>query len=377
MVVFVESDIELFHLDGLVLDRCIVAIRRLPISRLFEHAAKCAMSLPHSVLDTAALPLARRLPTWREAAGSLWDVTPTDDDPFFARVNAFKAGELIVGTVTSSAQSTNRSPAKIAADSLDCYVLQFYLQGRLSAQDRRHEHLLQGGDLLVVDSMQPISTVATSFQTLNLIVSRRLLAPFLTDPDVHGARRFETGNPLNALLRSHVRALHDNASSMSTAEAVAAQDATLALVAAVLNGHVPEDRATAVRGVGRAALRRFIEARLGDLDLDAGKAASQFGISRATLYRLCEPSGGFATLLREQRLRRCRDDLANRLLAHQSIASIVERWGFGNPAAFSVAFSRCFGIAPSEFRKLAFGRSRQGGSKSAVADWSRWLAELR
>lgn len=333
--------------------------------------------IPHSRFDTAALPARQRLPVWREAASALWHVAPSSDDPFYARVDAFQVDELVVGTVTSSAQRAERTASQVAADGLDGYVLQFYVQGRAAALRRSDEHILANGDLLVVDTIRPVLTEAQAFQTLNLSVPRRLLAPLLTDPDGHAGRRFAAAEPLVALLRSHLRALQYNGPGMSMADAIAVRDPTLALAAAALNGGADERTAGAVRGITWNAVRRFAEAHLDDLTLGSEAVAARFGISRATLYRLSEPAGGFMAFLRERRLWRCRADLGDRAQAHRSIAEIAARWGFGNASAFSVAFARAFGLPPGAYRKMAFNRGAASGTSASGGDWSRWLAALR
>jgi AraC-like DNA-binding protein len=54
--------------------------------------------------------------------------------------------------------------------------------------------------------------------------------------------------------------------------------------------------------------------------------------------------------IRTRRLERCREDLSDPALAHRSIMEIAEHWGFGDPAHFSRAFRKQFGMTPSEVR---------------------------
>ncbi|MFJ9244159.1 helix-turn-helix domain-containing protein [Streptomyces sp. NPDC101776] len=54
--------------------------------------------------------------------------------------------------------------------------------------------------------------------------------------------------------------------------------------------------------------------------------------------------------MREQRLARCRRDLADPALAHLAVAAIGSRWGFPGPAHFSNAFRTAYGMSPSEAR---------------------------
>jgi AraC-like DNA-binding protein len=58
----------------------------------------------------------------------------------------------------------------------------------------------------------------------------------------------------------------------------------------------------------------------------------------------------FSEYLKERRLERCRIDLANRALSHFTIAELCFRWGFGDAANFSRAFTARFRISPKAFR---------------------------
>lgn len=333
--------------------------------------------LPRSVLDTSLLPEHRRVSFWRETATSVWDVSPLADDPFYTRVDAFCAAELMFGAIVSCAQDTERAARRIAADGLDYFMLQFYVKGRRTASARKSEQVLSGGDLLVLDMTQPITTRSTAYQSIDLVAPRRLLEPLLTSPDVHGGRRLEGARPLVALLRSHVEALYRAGPTMTLAEAEAMQAPTLALAAAALNGGVEREHAAPVRAATWLAVRRYIEDNLADLRLSADAVALHFGVSRATLYRIMEAQNGFVAYVRRRRLHRCREAMANPANLHRGIADIAADWGFGNAAAFSVTFNRAFGLTPRDFRQRAQQDAGAASPGNGEADWSRWLAAMR
>ena len=51
-------------------------------------------------------------------------------------------------------------------------------------------------------------------------------------------------------------------------------------------------------------VRRYIDRKLASPDLSANSIAAEFGLSRASLYRLFEPAGGIAKYIRKVRLSR-------------------------------------------------------------------------
>ena len=103
-----------------------------------------------------------------------------------------------------------------------------------------------------------------------------------------------------------------------------------------------------------AQLKRYALTHLGDPDLSPATAARASYISVRQLHRLFARDGvSFGAWLREQRLRRCRDDLTNLQLIHRAISEIAARWGFRSPAYFTRAFHARYGMTPAELRRLA------------------------
>lgn len=333
--------------------------------------------IPRSYFDTSSLPRGVRLKQWRDAATPVWDIVSVDAEGFRSVVDLYHGGNLVFGTVASSAQATERGMARIVEDGIDYYAFQFYTAGfRRSVADGR-EAVLNRGDLLTVDMTQPVATTSTRYRSLDLGVPRRLLAPLLDAPDAHGGRRHAATNPLTALLRAHVSALYQAAPQMSLAQMEAMQEATIALTAATLNGLVTEEHAAQVRTATLLAIRRHIEDRLADLRLSALSVAQHFAISRATLYRIMDPLGGFAVHVRRRRLDRVRQDLGHAANSHRSIAEIAEAWGFSSHSAFTKSFRACFGMTPRDYRAIAVEAHAEGGVPSGANAWSHWLAAMK
>lgn len=333
--------------------------------------------IARSVLDTSLLPENARIGVWRETAASVWEISAITDATFFAQVDAYHAGDLMFGSVVSCAQKTQRNAALIAADGLDYFLMQFYVDGQRVARTGRSEQILSNGDMLMVDMSQPIETDSTAYKSVDLVLPRRVIEPLLIDSEAHAGQRLMARDPLTALFRQHLMALYAAAPHMTEAQAFSVQGATLALAAAALNGSISPEHASSVRAAAWIPVRRYIEQNLADLTLTADKAAAAFGISRATLYRMMETRGGFVSYVRLRRLHRCRDDLVNPANIHRSIADIAALWGFGNPSSFSVAFKDQFDMSPRDFRHLAKGRVRRSSGSGSESDWSRWLAAMR
>lgn len=105
-----------------------------------------------------------------------------------------------------------------------------------------------------------------------------------------------------------------------------------------------------VRRVARAALgramRAFIETNLASPHLNAHLLMQQFGVSRASLFRMFEPYGGVRQYLSNRRLYRAVLELNEKPLRRGDIVDIAERWNFSSHANFSRAVKRHFGAPP-------------------------------
>ncbi|CAM2197047.1 AraC family transcriptional regulator, positive regulator of tynA and feaB [Paraburkholderia kururiensis] len=336
-------------------------------------------ALPHSHFDTSGLPRAQQFAAWREAVNVIFDTETSEsrDAGFKTRVNGYQYGDVVLGSIQTGTQRYNRSNAKIGRDGLDHYVLQFYLDGSCRARDGGPESCTRPGDLFIVDAAQPLATETTQSNFLNLAVPRRLLSPLLDAPDQYSMRVLRGTDPTVSLLREHLTSLYKHGPEMTIASAKAVLPATLQLAASVMNASVKPEHAAAVQQCVFVSICRHLEERLNDPQLSAEQVAFAYGISRATLYRLFEKEGGFATYIRERRLRRCREMLADPARRGISIADIAAEHGFSNAANFARAFRRSIGLSPRAVRMLALSGDAARVQTASADDWHDWIARMR
>ena len=97
--------------------------------------------------------------------------------------------------------------------------------------------------------------------------------------------------------------------------------------------------------------KAFIEANLGDPNLDPEQIARACSISTRYLHRLFELEGqSVCDWIRTERLDRCRHDLLDPAFSDQTIISISSRWGLPNLPHFSRLFRTAYGSSPRAFR---------------------------
>src|SRR5690606_25882032 len=120
---------------------------------------------------------------------------------------------------------------------------------------------------------------ASNLSALFFSVPRDALEPLLTSPDHHNQRVISGKDPLAALLRSHLFALHEQAGSMDPTAVQSVMKPTLELTAAALNAQVTDAEADAVAFALTLEIRRHVERRITDRLLSPEDVAGHFGIS--------------------------------------------------------------------------------------------------
>jgi AraC-like DNA-binding protein len=110
----------------------------------------------------------------------------------------------------------------------------------------------------------------------------------------------------------------------------------------------------------KARIDDVIFANIASARLDPARIAELVGVSRSTLYRLFEGSGGIAAHVQRMRLNGVRADLTDPARASEPISRVAERWGFYSVTSFNRAFRAAFGMTPGEARKGAPLPAREG-----------------
>lgn len=343
-----------------------------------DAASRAEIQIPHSLIDTARLPTAEGMALWHESMGAIYDVRARAPagSVFHSRAEAFHLGEIVLTTYRCSAQTFDRSRARIGRDGIDHYTLQFCLSGRHGPRDAEGRGEAGPGDLFIADLAQRQATGTSDFNSLNMTIPRRMLAPLLTASDEQNLRVLPGSRPMTALLRNHLTGLFQAARTMSSVEADAVVGPTLALAAAVLNADAPDGGAEVLDPILAAQIRRYLGERATDPAMSADSVAARFGISRRKLYYLMEPHGGLTSYLREHRLHLAHAMLRDPMQRGLGIAEVAQRCGFVWRTNFARTFRTHFGMTPQEARSLAAQHGpmlKEDPRDSHMWDWIRML----
>jgi AraC-like DNA-binding protein len=257
--------------------------------------------------------------------------------------------------------SAVRERQHIDASGNDDYLLALHVHGTAHALQEGREVRLGPGDFTLIDSRRPYSIVFPgpgAFEHLIYQVPRACL----------DARR-DVASIAGQLVSPFLQKLAGSANGpRGDAEARVFVDSGLDLAVSALRSAAGyQDCLDPRRRAAAGLLKDFALAHLGEPSLSPEVVASGCYVSVRQLHRLFAREGlTFGEWVREQRLRRCRDDLTDVRLGHLSVADIAGRWGFRSAAHFSRAFQARYGTTPTSSRRAA--RAGPVPSPSPVQD---------
>jgi AraC-like DNA-binding protein len=296
---------------------------------------------------------------WRQAHGAVFDVAAEPDEigTFEGDLNLWATGRFALSEAMCSRIRLLRTPETIARNRIDHFAVRLVVSGSVAGLAGPTEIDADPGDVFFIDLSQPVN-LQTSVRggttaDITLWIPRaRLLASISDENALHGLGLKGT-SPAGALVGASLRSLAEQADRMSVQEMDALANGVIELTASAI---APMLETAAVSGVAIplasfVTIRRFIDRNLKSPELSPEMIAKNFGLSRASLYRLFEPVGGIAGYIRKQRLSQAFQEITAAEFANQRIGQIAYRFGFKNISAFSRLFRTTYGISPREARE--------------------------
>lgn len=309
--------------------------------------------------DDARLSLAQRVRRWQDAVGDHLvevDMRPPAEAPrdeaFTGSMRLRPLGEDTIALVDASYQSLARTPERVRRAERETALLTLVVSGECRiAQDGRSA-LLKSGDLCVYQSVRPYRIdVAARVKALVVATDHPRLEAMLGDLRLYTATPLSSACPVGSLAARFWRDLAERLPMLDDAAAGRLAHAGLDIVAAGLGA----TRGIAVGGVNSAlTLQRAKDAIATNFHrpaLSVAGVASLVGVSPRRLQELFQRNGMTMTdYIRTMRLNAARRRLVDPAFACISVAQIAENAGFADPAYFSRAFRRAFGVSPAAAR---------------------------
>jgi AraC-like DNA-binding protein len=312
-----------------------------------------------AAFSTAEVAPGQALGHWREMIGRAFvplDVAPARQGQGFRGAASLRSiGELRVARIEATPQAVLRGANHIVQSSDDDYFLALHMKGLTHGAQARRRVTLGAGDFALFDSTRPYALEFRSNGCFELLIFR---IPRLA-LDARGAT---LGRATAIRVAADSEGGRLVAPYMTTLAAIGAEDAdrwghrlsasALDLLAVALGAFGQARRAPPLPSQAvLARARQQMLARLGDAELRPADVAAASFVSVRQLHRLFAAEGTtFGGLLREARLSRCREDLADPRLAGRPIAEIAARWGCRSAAHFTRTFTARYGMTPRDFR---------------------------
>jgi AraC-like DNA-binding protein len=296
--------------------------------------------------------------TWRHLVSKSFvplDVTCDSKENFHGKMRSRSMGDVSAVEVSADGHHVLRKPSLIRESDGHYFKLSIMLAGSgILVQDNR-EALLLPGDIAVYDTQRPYTLAFDdAFRCLVLMFPPQLMDLPISSVGqltaVRMGRDERLGRVISPFLVEIARNLDQFSDAIGTRLAYNAVD----LVTTMFSAELDLSKGTAVnpRAELMARIRAFIEANLGDSDLNLASVAAAHYISTRYLHNLFhEENESAANWIRNRRLERCRRELKDPVHAQRSISSIAAKWGFTDAAHFSRLFRTAFGETPSNYRE--------------------------
>ena len=245
--------------------------------------------------------------------------------------------------------TAKRTSRHIQKSGDDGFLVALQIRGQTHAMQDGREVVLEPGDFSLFDSARPyrVQFRGPSFEHLVLQLPRRELITAGVDAAHDTGRRIRAATSIGRLAFSYIVNLSNFGDAGEREERTNLGQIAIELLGSSLRSQ------TSGGGAGDliSQIKRYALRRLGDPDLSPRAVAAEFPISVRHLHRLFAGEGlTFAAWARENRLRRCYDELADPSSSHLSVGEIRRLHGFVDPAVFSRCFRSRFGLTPTERR---------------------------
>lgn len=311
--------------------------------------------IPSLRFSTEALDPKDQFEAYRaDALGFAELVQPQPGAACPASYTCWSLGSVVVKVTDAPPLDQRRTPEMARRDGLDHWLITLPRHSELTMDLGGRRKAITAARPALISCHEPyrIQRRAAEKGWLIFFVARDAL-PGVELPD--GMEGDEAlASPMGRLFVGYLRQMAEGLPGFSADQAPALREATIQLMRATLAPGLDHRMAARppMEGVLRERARRMIRERLASATLTPERLCRELGISRSTLYRLFEPSGGVAAAIQAERLaeaRRLLEDGRER----RSIHRIAEAVGFYDPSVFSRAFRRRFGESPRALREAA------------------------
>ncbi len=298
---------------------------------------------------------------------------------FSADVKGWRLERLILFDRQLTGVGGERLAPRVRRDQFDHFTLQLNRRGEFHGEGADGFRAVRPGELLLMDMSRPMRTRMPDTHIVTVSVARELVEAAADSTDRLHGRVLPTTT--SGLLGDFLVSLTQRAPTLSTPAMTSAAQVLVELLRIALGSEqsAAEPARAQLDVIRFENARRFIEAHLEREDLGPETVAAATNLSRATLYRMFEESGGVAKYIQARRLLKLRNALGDPGETRTFVA-LAHMLGFASESHASRAFHTLFGVRPTDFRHTTrqLAESNFGEEASTMKrKFVSWQAEVR
>lgn len=273
-------------------------------------------------------------------------------DRFSAQVTQKPIGYLEFGDIKAPGLQYVRTSADLSRTPCENFLVSLLVEGTANLEQSGRHTAQKVGDLILYDTARPFAyRFSSDYRIALLKIPRRQLLCRLSDAERLTAIALEGQSAMGALAGSVIRGAANVDAELEPSAAAKLAASVIDIIAAAIETEFRGARGLTDRN--NSILQRakdYIQANLGDCDLEIEQVSNAIGVSQRTLNRLFASDGTTATRwLWQKRL-----EASHALLTDgrsQRIADAAVSCGFSDFSHFSRVFKQMYGAAPNTLLK--------------------------
>jgi AraC-like DNA-binding protein len=339
--------------------------------------------LPYGELQTLSFEVtggsAADLKRWQHFNAPFFDFTLRPDTSLDVKVITVFMGEIALAITCAKGGTLRRDAKLIGQSGLDNILILQYHSGNHHVVGDFGERRIEPGDFVVLDLAKACHLTIEDHTNTSIILNRRLFEQKVMDLNLVHGTVLRAQDAMHKILSAFLVTLTDQSMHMSKADLPRVNDATASLFAAGLAQAFASAAPPANRsfGVSLDTVRKFIEERLHDPDLNADNLTDKFPLSRSALYKMFEPLGGVQGYIKKRRMSGVFNALVSHEKAHIAIFDLAKSYGFTSSSTFNRLFRETYGMTPRDLRLSAEEISfLKAGVSDAEDTYMQFMASL-
>lgn len=316
--------------------------------------------VPPSGPDAPPRDSAMTMPEWREAItqaiGRLLLSAP-DEAAFRASLRSASLEDVHLFDMHTDAHTVLRDQELAAATTGAYCKLSLQISGAAKLVQDGRTCLLEPGDLALYVTQRPYELSYPGPQHSLVVLFPQNVVHM--SPEQIGqvtATRVSRNEGLGRVAVPLFEQLAANIDLLEGAHAMSLVRSALDMLVTVLSAEAHASGRDTTENILLQQAKAYVEDNLHDPELSPSRIAGALYVSVRQLHsRFSQGEQTVSAYIRARRLERIRQDLADPLLAHESVHAISSRYGLFDPSYVSKALKTEYGESPSAYRSRVLG----------------------